>query len=63
MNLFTLCIVNIIIMTYYKVLGQETHTHVGQTIDTGPVEGLDYSAALELATLGRKAKECGRCGG
>lgn len=32
-------------------------------------QGLDYSAALELATLGRKAKECGRrsrrgcCGG
>ncbi|CAK9111340.1 Uncharacterized vacuolar membrane protein YGR125W [Durusdinium trenchii] len=24
------------------------------------VQGLDYSAALELATLGRKAKECGR---
>lgn len=23
-------------------------------------QGLDYSAALELATLGRKAKECGR---
>ena len=25
-----------------------------------PRQGLDYSAALELATLGRKAKECGR---
>eukprot|EP00438_Fugacium_kawagutii_P020942 Skav211833 [mRNA] locus=scaffold305:653110:654637:- [translate_table: standard] len=24
------------------------------------LQGLDYSAALELATLGRKAKECGR---
>lgn len=33
----------------------------GGTLDSSiPRQGLDYSAALELATLGRKAKECGR---